>query len=69
MYDAAVDRITRWAPELKDHIERAAAGEKVKHKPSVTAGEKVEYKPPSSAKLCRGGEKPPARPSSARKRK
>ena len=27
MYDAAMDRITRWVPELKDHFE-----EKVKHK-------------------------------------
>ena len=62
MYDAVVDRITRWAPELKDHFERAAAGKKVKHKPLATAGEKVKHKSSVSSKLCRGGEKPPARP-------
>ena len=33
MYDAAMDRITRWVPELKAHFERAAAKDKVGHKP------------------------------------
>ena len=31
MYDAAMDRIKRWSPKLKDHFERAAPGKKVKH--------------------------------------
>ena len=33
MYDAAMDRITRWVPELKDNFEQAAAKVTVKHKP------------------------------------
>ena len=40
VYDAAMDRITRWVPELKDHFERAAAKAKAKHKPPV-----VKHKP------------------------
>ena len=31
VYDAAMDRITRWVPELKDHFE-----EKVKHRPPAS---------------------------------
>ena len=41
MYDAVMDRITRWVPELKDHFERAAAGEKVKHKPVASLEERA----------------------------
>ena len=40
VYDAVMDRISRWVPELKDHFERAAAKAKVKHMPPV-----VKHKP------------------------
>ena len=33
VYDAAMDRITRWVPQLKDNFERAATTTKGKHKP------------------------------------
>ena len=41
MYDAVMDRITRWVPELKDHFERAAAKAKVKHKPAASLEERA----------------------------
>ena len=33
VYDAAMDRITRWVPQLKDNFERVATTTKGKHKP------------------------------------
>ena len=41
VYDAAMDRITRWAPELKDRFERAAAQIKVKHKLAASHEERA----------------------------
>ena len=41
VYDAAMDRITRWVPELKGHFERAAARDKVKHKPPASLEERT----------------------------
>ena len=41
VYDAVMDRITRWVPELKNHFERAAAGENVKHKPPASLEERA----------------------------
>ena len=41
MYDAAMERITRWAPELKDRFERAAAQIKVKHKLAASLEERA----------------------------
>ncbi|MCH2143405.1 MAG: hypothetical protein MK077_10480 [Phycisphaerales bacterium] len=33
VYDAAMDRITRWVPQLKDNFERAVTATKGEHKP------------------------------------
>ena len=41
MYDAAMERITRWAPGLKDRFERAAAQIKVKHKLAASLEERA----------------------------
>ena len=41
MYDAVMDRITRWVPELKDYFDRAAATAKVKHKPAASLEERA----------------------------
>ena len=41
MYDAAMERIIRWAPELKDRFERAAAKAKVMHKPAASLEERA----------------------------
>ncbi|MCH2074679.1 MAG: hypothetical protein MK130_07450, partial [Puniceicoccaceae bacterium] len=32
VYDAAMDRVIRWVPQLKDNFERVAAKAQVKHK-------------------------------------
>ena len=71
MYDAVMDRITRWVPELKDYFDRAAATAKVKHKPAVSleecaAADKQQHEEPrASAKVSRRSTS--ASPSSARK--
>ena len=73
MYDAVMDRITRWVPELKDYFDRAAATAKVKHKPAVSleecaAADKQQHEEPrASAKVSRRSTS--ASPSFARKRK
>ena len=41
MYDAAMDHITRWVPELKDRFERAAAKVKVKRKQAASLEERA----------------------------
>ena len=41
MYDAAMERITRWAPELRDRFERAAAQIKVKHQLAASLEERA----------------------------
>ena len=41
MYDAAMDRITRWAPKFKYLFERVAAKDKVKHKSPASLEERA----------------------------
>ena len=47
VYDAAMDRITRWAPKFKYHLERAAAKDKGKHKK-----QQREYSAGYKPRLC-----------------
>ena len=59
MYDAAMDRITRWVPGLKDHFERAMAKVEVQHKPAASMEKRVAADKPqreeqwASAKVSR----------------
>ena len=46
VYEAVMDRITRWVPELRDYFERAAAKVNVKHKRAAAKGK---------VRLCMGG--------------
>ena len=41
VYDAAMDRIARWVPDLKNHFEREAAKDKVEHKPLARLEERA----------------------------
>ena len=73
MYDAVMDRVARWMPELKDHFERTAAKAKVKHKLPASLEERAVANKQkraaqwASAKASRRGTS--ASPSFARKRK
>ena len=73
MYDAAMDRITRWAPKFKYLFERVAAKDKVKHKSPASLEERAAADKQqreeqwASAKASRCGNSAP--PSFARKRK
>ena len=73
VYDAAMDRISRWVPELKDYFERTAAKAKVKHKLPASLEERAVANKQkraaqwASAKASRRGTS--ASPSFARKRK
>ena len=66
VYDAAMDRITRWVPGLKDHFERAGAKVKVQHKRAVADKQQSERQW-ASAKASRRSTSAP--PSFVRKRK
>ena len=73
MYDAAMDRITRWVPGLKDHFERAMAKVEVQHKPAASMEKRVAADKPqreeqwASAKALRRSTSAP--PSFVCKRK
>ena len=62
MYDAVMNRITRWVPELKDYFDRTGAAVKVKRKPAASletraAVDKQQHEEQRPSRgLCRGCE-------------
>ena len=39
MYDAVMDRVARWVPELKDYFKRTVAKTKIKHESAANLEE------------------------------